>query len=258
MDRILAELARTTMAGMLGVIALFPTDGRAQVDAKPAHSTHLVLPNGEPRISGGMTIVVGQPIGAFHTFVNHGMGIGVHGVAQLGNQGALGIRLDAGFLNYGNETIPIPLGTFPGGGRVRVDVKTSNNIFWLGAGPQLMVPRGPVRPYVNATAGFSHFATMSSVSGRRSDDVPFAHDVNHDDAQFSWSTGGGIMMPVYRNARTLAFIDIGVRYHDNGREVRYLRKGGIRDLPNGDVALDVIRSRADLLTWQVGASIGGR
>ena len=37
--------------------------------------------------------------------------------------------------------------------------------------------------------------------------------------------------------------------------MRYLREGGIRDLPNGEVQMDVIRSRADLLTWHVGVSV---
>jgi hypothetical protein len=40
--------------------------------------------------------------------------------------------------------------------------------------------------------------------------------------------------------------------------VRYLREGGIRDLPNGGVRLDVIQSRADLITYHVGVSIGAR
>ena len=40
--------------------------------------------------------------------------------------------------------------------------------------------------------------------------------------------------------------------------MRYLREGGIRDLPDGGVALDVIRSRADPITWPVGLSVGAR
>jgi hypothetical protein len=46
-------------------------------------------------------------------------------------------------------------------------------------------------------------------------------------------------------------LDLSARFHRNGR-VSYLREGGVRDLPNGDVALDVIRSPADLWTYQVG------
>jgi hypothetical protein len=207
---------------------------------------------------GGLNVTVGQPLGTFHRYVSNGYGIGGHALARLGGSGIVAVRLDGGFLNYGNETLELPFGTRPGGGRVGIDLTTSNNIFWLGVGPQLMAPRGIVRPYVNGTAGFSYFSTMSSVSARRNNSDGFASETNYDDAQFSWGAGGGILVPIYRNARSLAFLDIGARYHDNGRNVRYLREGGIHDLPNGDLALDVIRSRANLVTWQVGVSIGGR
>jgi hypothetical protein len=90
------------------------------------------------------------------------------------------------------------------------------------------------------------------------DSESFANDTNFDDAQLSWAGGAGVLVPVYRDLHTLVFIDIGARYHDNGHNVRYLREGGIRDLPGGGVQLDVIQSRADLVTWHIGVSIGGR
>jgi hypothetical protein len=206
---------------------------------------------------GGATFSIGRPRGEFHKYVADGYGVGVHGLARLDPYGIFALRLDGGFLNYGSETIRLPLNTALGGGRIRLDLTTSNNIYWLGGGPQLMAPRGPIRPYVNGTVGFSYFTTTSSVEGR-DDEVPFAHDTNYDDAQLSWGGGGGVLIPVYRNQRTLVFVDLGARYHDNGRSVRYLREGGIRDLPNGNVAYDVIESRADLVTWHIGVSIGGR
>jgi hypothetical protein len=67
-----------------------------------------------------------------------------------------------------------------------------------------------------------------------------------------------VLVPVRRTARALVFLDIGARYHDNGRDVRYLREGGVRDLPDGGIQLDRIRSRADLITWHVGVSVGVR
>jgi hypothetical protein len=141
--------------------------------------------------------------------------------------------------------------------RVQLEVETSNNIFWLGVGPQLMAPAGRVRPYVNATAGFSYFATTSSVKGRSSDES-FADDTNFDDTPFSWGGGAGILIPVSYKARSLVFIDIGTRYHNNGKSVQYPREGGIQDLPSGAIQLSPIRSRADLVTWHVGVSIGVR
>jgi len=89
-------------------------------------------------------------------------------------------------------------------------------------------------------------------------DAPFAQTTNLGDGQFAWGAGGGVLVPVHRGARTLVAVDVGGQYRDNGRNARYLRRGGIRDLPGGDVALDVIRSRADVVTWHVGVSVGGR
>src|SRR5919202_1492482 len=98
-------------------------------------------------------------------------------------RGALAARLDGGFLNYGRETLRLPLSDRAGGGRVRLDVTTTNDIVWLGVGPQIMAPRGLVRPYINGTAGVSYFATVSSVSGRDDLNASFAHDTNLEDAR---------------------------------------------------------------------------
>ena len=251
MSSLIHSLARAALAGAL----LAPLPAAAQAEPVPTRLGPATR-DGEPRFLGGANFTVGQPRGEFHQYVANGYGVGLHGLARLDPYGLFALRLDGGFLNYGNETKRVPLSQTVGG-RVRVDLMTRNNIFWLGAGPQLMVPRGPVRPYVNGTVGFSYFATTSSVEGR-DDEEPFAQDTNYDDAQLSWGGGAGVLMPVYRNARTLVFVDLGARYHDNGRSVRYLRKGGIRDLPNGGIELDVIQSRADLVTWHIGVSIGGR
>jgi hypothetical protein len=212
---------------------------------------------GEPRFMGGVSFSVGQPSGTFDRYVDEGFGVGAHGLYRVDRNGAFAIRLDGGFLNYGRETTRVPLSSTVGG-RIQVDLTTTNNIAWLGVGPQLMAPRGAVRPYVNGTAGLSYFATTSSVAGSDDTNMPFAHTTNYDDAQFSWGGGAGVLVPVHRSARTLVFLDLGARYHDNGRSVRYLREGGVRDLPNGGVRLDVIQSRADLITYHVGVSIGAR
>jgi hypothetical protein len=242
---------------LLAAALLAPSAAVAQDASGAPAGLGPVTAAGEPRLMGGLAFAVGQPRGAFHRYVAAGYGVAGHGLYRVDRDGIFALRLDGGFLNYGNETLRVPLNTGPGGGRVRLDLTTSNNIFWLGAGPQLMAPRGVVRPYVNGTAGFSYFATTSSVKGRN-DEAAFAEDTNFDDAQFSWGGGAGILVPVYRNARSLVFVDLGAQYHDNGRNVRYLREGGIRDLPNGDVQLDVIRSRADLITWHLGVSVGAR
>ncbi len=249
--------ALAALAATLAALQLSPSPIVAQEASAAPRPLGPATAAGEPRFQGGLSFTVGQPRGAFHRYVDAGYGLGAHGLYRVDRQGAFAIRLDGGFLNYGHETLRVPLNTGPGGGRIQLDLTTTNNVFWLGAGPQLMAPRGIVRPYVNGTAGFSYFATTSSVKGRNNAES-FAEDTNFDDTQFSWGGGAGLLVPLHRSARSLVFLDVGARYHDNGRNVRYLREGGIRDLPNGDVQLDVIRSRADLITWHVGVSVGGR
>src|SRR5687767_14579008 len=65
--------------------------------------------SGEPRFMGGLSFSVGDPKGEFKSYVDQGFGLGGHGLARLGSEGVFAIRLDAGFLNYGNETIRLPL-----------------------------------------------------------------------------------------------------------------------------------------------------
>jgi len=254
----MSGITRFIARGAVAAALIAPLAARAQGTRPEPPGLGPATASGEPRLMGGLTGIVGQPLGAFRSYVANGYGAGGHALARLGRSGAFALRLDGGFLNYGNETLRLPFNTVPGGGRVEVDLTTSNNVFWLGAGPQVMAPRGLVRPYVNGTAGFSYFSTTSSVRGRRRDSQAFAEQTNFDDTQFSWGAGGGVLVPLYRSTRALAFLDLGAQYHDNGRNARYLREGGIHDLPNGDVEFDVIRSRADLLTWHVGVSIGGR
>lgn len=258
----MARPSRYFTALSLAALIAVPSLAAAQVvstepSAADDHKHGPVTAGGEPRFQGGLSLSVAQTLGDFHEYVKDGVGVAGHALYRVDPQGAFALRLDGGFLNYGNETIRLPLSDRPGGGRVQLDVETSNNIFWLGVGPQLMAPAGRVRPYVNATAGFSYFATTSSVKGRSSGES-FADDTNFDDTPFSWGGGAGILIPVSYKARSLVFIDIGARYHNNGKSVQYLREGGIQDLPGGAIQLAPIRSRADLVTWHVGVSIGVR
>jgi len=213
---------------------------------------------GEPRFQGGAAFTVAQPVGQFGEYVNNGFGVGAHGLVRLGEAGAFALRLDGSFVQYGRETKRVILSPTVGG-RIRVDLTTSNNIAWFGVGPQLMAPSGPVRPYVNGAAGFSYFATQSSLDAPDDDDVDrdYFRNTNYDDFQFSYGGGAGVLIPVSRRARSIFFIDLGARFHNNGR-ASYLREGGIEDLPNGDIRLHPINSTANLWTYHIGVSIGGR
>jgi hypothetical protein len=152
---------------------------------------------------------------------------------------------------YGHETERVPLSpTLP---RITVDVSTSNNIAALGIGPQIMVPSGTFRPYLNGTIGFSYFFTESSVSGS-DNSFEFASTKNFDDFTFAWTGGAGVYIPVHAG-RTPVSIDLGARYHGNGR-AHYLREGSIEDNGAGGVTITPIESNTNLITYQIGISVG--
>jgi len=139
------------------------------------------------------------------------------------------------------------------GGRILVDVDTSNAIVNLGIGPQFSVPYGPVRPYVHA--GFSGllFRTTSSVSGIRSTDEPIATTTNLSDWTGAWVMGAGLRIPL-GGAGSLVDLDVGARYHRGGR-ARYLREGSIIDNPDGSISISPLESRTPFMLYSVGIRI---
>ena len=210
---------------------------------------------GPPRVFGGAELIYARPQGDFRDYVKQGWGAAGHVLFAADRQGIVALRIDGGLLQYGNERKRACLSTTIGC-RISVDVNTSNNIVFAGIGPQLMVPNGTFRPYVNGTAGFSYFFTESSVSGTRSDASPFASTTNFHDGVFSTAAGGGIYIPL-TVSKTRFSVDVGARYHWNGK-TRYLREGSIVDQPDGSIEITPIESRTDLLTWHLGLSFGAR
>ena len=198
--------------------------------------------------------MLAQPLGAFDDYV--GLGGGVDGFFRvtLDEAGIVSLRLRGGFVNYGSETREVCLSQTIGC-RIVVDLTTSNNIVFMGLGPEVGAPAGPVRPYVNGTVGFSYFSTDSNVSGDL-DTEPFASTRNFGDGGFALSGGGGIQIHLARtDAGVTIGLDLGTTYQRNGLR-EYLTEGGITDLPDGSIRLDVKRSRADLLFWRVGVTVG--
>ncbi|MDQ3997593.1 MAG: hypothetical protein M3303_11345, partial [Gemmatimonadota bacterium] len=171
---------------------------------------------------------------------------------RVDRPGFLALRADVGYLIYGHETKRVSL---PTAGRVEFDVTTSNNILTYSIGPQLMVPTGPIRPYVNAMAGGAYFFTESSIGG--SDNTnDFASTRNFGDNVPSYGYGGGVFVPfAVRNAHI--GLDIGARFIRNGH-TRYLREGGITDLPDGGYTVSPIDSETNLVVYHIGITAGLR
>jgi opacity protein-like surface antigen len=131
---------------------------------------------------------------------------------------------------------------------VAVNVTTANGIFSLGVGPQFSFPLGPIRPYGYGLLGLSRFATLSGLGGGLLPDI-LAGDENFGDAGLAWSGGVGLQWPVHPRAT----VDVGVAYQGHGRR-DYLVKGGVTDNPDGSLAFDIKRSKADLYAIRFGVT----
>jgi hypothetical protein len=211
----------------------------------------------EERPTGGYvggSFTIAQPQGEFHDYVDSGLGGNLHYIHKLDRDGWLAVRVDGGFAIYGYERQRVPLSPTLGG-RILVDLTTSNDIAWIGVGPQIGVPDGTFKPYVNGYVGYSYLATTSSVeSTSYYDDEDLFSTTNFDDWSFSYGGGAGLYIPVRHGAQPVS-IDLGVRYHNNG-QAEYLREGDIQDNQDGTITLFPVRSDTDLLTFHIGFSVG--
>lgn len=231
--------ARTPLLAILGLL-LFRPGVSAQEEWYPAPKAHL-----------GVNFVVGEPVGEFAEFVGVGVGADFFGRVPLDPRGVLSLRGDLAFLIYGYESKRV---CFEGVGcRVQARLKTTNNIFSGGIGPELAIPMRRARPYLHALVGFSYFNTTSSLEDLWGDQEHFSTE-NLGDGTLSWGVGGGVELSLHRG-RTPIDLNLGFRYQQNGR-VKYLTKGDIVDNPDGSITLYPILSDANLVSYQLGISVG--
>lgn len=236
---LLATALAATSASQLAAQTLDPDSDAPRRERRPS------------RTFLGLGLQISQPIGEFDRFTNEGAGFSGNLVHQLDRFGALALRAELGMLIYGHSSrrfTPFP------GIPVQARATTDNTIFLAGFGPQVMVPSGPVRPYVNGTVGFSYFSTSSSVEGIDDQDEDLFDTTNQDDGTFNWGVGGGLYIPVARKARNPVSIDIGVRFISNG-EAEYLREGSLRTSGN-TIIINPIRSEANFVSYHLGVSFG--
>lgn len=228
----------------------------AGVAAAPASAQDPVQdPPGQVQFYGGLTGQYARTVGEFRDYVRDGYGLDLALIWPVRPGSVFALRGDAGFLIYGSERRRVCMGGGVGC-RIELDLTTTNSIAYLNAGPQLMIQEGPVRPYANAGVGVAYFGTQSEVRGSSGQDSPFASTTNFDDVTLQWVAGGGLLVPL-SSGRTPVMLDLGARYHGNGR-VEYLREGDIEDNPDGSLTITPTRSEANLVTFQIGVVIGAR
>lgn len=204
----------------------------------------------EPRFVLFGDAVVSKPKGEFADYVDQGFGFNAGALLRLDRAGMLGIRAEAGGLQYGRERMPV---AFDFSGRLSADVVTTNTIAWLSAGPQLTFPTGPIRPYANVAWALTNFRTTSSIEDRQTREN-FATTENASDYSSAVVFGGGLYIPIGGRTST-AMLTLGGKYYYGG-EATYLPEGGIEDNPDGSITLHPARTKTDFVIWQLGISVG--
>ena len=189
---------------------------------------------GTPRMEAGGGFDFAAPVGDFRQNVRQGFGGGGHFLVGVDPDAVIGIRVDAGFINYGNETHYIPFSA--SARRIIVQEKTSNNIFVASVGPQITFPIGRVRPYVNAGVGFAYFFTQTSLN---TDDESYqiAQTTNYSDNSLLYTGGAGFNVPL-SFAGDYVSLDLGARM--------YL---GRRFTMTVSAFLDIQYARSETYTW---------
>ncbi|MHB1193909.1 MAG: hypothetical protein ACYC6F_12785 [Longimicrobiales bacterium] len=202
-----------------------------------------------------ISLLGADPVGELGQYVDAGGGLQFGGAIPLdGRRGHLRLRTDFGFIVYGYESRRVCLSA-PVGCRIELDLNTTNGIFFGGVGPEVVLATGSVEPYLNASMGFSYFATTSSLQGTW-DYEDFANTTNFDDFMWSWRAGGGMRVRVSGGRRPV-FVDLGVEHHQNGL-ADFLTEGDIEDHPDGSITLYPNRAEANMTAFRVGVSIGFR
>jgi opacity protein-like surface antigen len=189
-------------------------------------------------------------VGEFGDLVGAGGGVNLSAkVFLLEDSRNFGLRADLGWVVYGLESVPTCISDPC---RVQTDIKTSNNIFYFGLGPEVILIRGRFEPYVYGTLGTSVFNTGSTLQGEYFNGADTHFNTTHlNDWTFAWRAGGGIRYGIWEDVS----VDFGVEHHGNG-VVDYLTKGDVIDGPDGKVSINPRRSEANLLTFRLGVSLG--
>ncbi|MEO5816890.1 MAG: hypothetical protein ABIT20_16590 [Gemmatimonadaceae bacterium] len=203
------------------------------------------------RSTVSISFIQSRPQGVFAQNVGIGYGIDGAYLFRLDAAGIWSLRANIGVISYGDESRRTAISGAVGG-RVNVDVKTSNYLIPVSVGPQLAFPTGPVRPYVNAALGGLGFITESHVQGTH-DLTSIGSTTNHSSFVGSWVLGGGVYVPLSVRAREVQ-LDLGVQYF-NGGNTRYLAKGSIVDLPGAQIAVTPLESVTHTAVMRIGVRV---
>ena len=219
----------------------------------------LLLPiatQAQARYTVGLSGLYGQPLGPFADNVRHGFGLDGMGTLGLDSRGIFSLKAELGWIRLDSKSEPFIVNT--GFEFLELESETTSGVLMLGAGPQLAVPFGPIRPYVGGSVGFARFATNTAVvvpadqsnTGQR--ETIYDETVSSDFI-LSLTASGGIRFELPFLGRGI-LADLGARWHRNG-EAEYVSSEGVQYNGSGTPTITPTRSEADFLVYRLGIVI---
>jgi hypothetical protein len=210
----------------------------------------------QSRYSVGLAGVYGQPLDEFADNVKQGFGLDGFGTLGLDRQGAFSLKAELGYIRYNRKSEPFLAST--GFGYVELESETTSGVLTLGAGPQLTLPSGPIRPYLGGTVGFARFATntgivVPSYASNTGQKETLYDETVSSDFILSLTASGGLRFELPFMGRGV-LADLGVRWHRNG-EAEYVSSEGVFYNGTGEPTITATRSEADFIVYRLGIVI---
>jgi hypothetical protein len=212
--------------------------------------------HGQSRYTVGLAGVYGQPLDEFADNVKQGFGLDGFGTLGLDRQGAFSLKAELGYIRYNRKSEPFLAST--GFGYVELESETTSGVLTLGAGPQLTLPSGPIRPYLGGTVGFARFATntgivVPSYASNTGQKETLYDETVSSDFILSLTASGGLRFELPFMGRGV-LADLGVRWHRNG-EAEYVSSEGVFYNGTGEPTITATRSEADFIVYRLGIVI---
>ena len=210
----------------------------------------------QTRYTVGLAGAYGQPLDEFADNVKRGFGLDGFGTLGLDSQGIFSLKAELGYIRYNRKSEPFLAST--GFGYVELESETTSGVLMLGAGPQLTLPSGPLRPYLGGTIGFARFATntgivIPSYASNSGQKETLYDETVSSDFILSLTASGGLRFELPFMGRGV-LADLGVRWHRNG-EAEYVSSEGVSYSGTGEPTITATRGEADFLVYRLGIVI---
>ncbi|NIW35138.1 MAG: outer membrane beta-barrel protein [Gemmatimonadetes bacterium] len=197
---------------------------------------------------GGLDVGLAVPVGEFRQTAPTGFADLSGGGSFFGGirWGWVGLRVDVLWFDYGEYRLEAFCDEY----NITLTCSSTatrlvkNGSLSLLIGPELIIGRGPVRPYLQVGYGPSQFMTGASLPGSERTDADLL------DNTFTTALNGGLWIHLTRKFS----LEVGARYLRNGR-VRRLEEGSLSREADGSISVNVTESEANVLFIQVGVAI---